>query len=175
MPRDSEFIKQLREKGILGNVTEVNIESLPRREFEKDRQILNQIIYDSTQLINFELVMHEPDIVPERYLQDAVATVARAHGWMVAHFRPAIERGQYATPVAYDAEGFPDLVLVRDRVIYAELKSEKGELTFEEAKWIRRLEDAKEEVYVWRPSMWKEIKTIITREPNGKDQGNSNS
>jgi hypothetical protein len=47
--------------------------------------------------------------------------------------------------------GFPDLVLVRDRVIYLELKREKGRLTEEQKGWLRALRAAGAEAYVARP------------------------
>lgn len=162
MPRDPDWLKKAKSEGLINKVQGIR---LPMLGVEKELVPLfvgiQGEIEAATQLINFELIMKEPDIVPESYFQDAVATVARYNGWLVAHFRPAKERGQYATPVAYDAEGFPDLVLVRERVVYAECKSEKGELTFEESKWIDRLQKAWEEVYVWRPSMCNDIKRIL--------------
>ena len=50
--------------------------------------------------------------------------------------------------------GFPDLVLVsrqRRRVVYLELKREKGKVTDTQASWIRDLHHAGAEVYVARP------------------------
>ena len=50
------------------------------------------------------------------------------------------------------SSGWPDLVLVRDRVVYAELKSETGRLSDAQQDWIRALLHTGAEVYVWRPS-----------------------
>lgn len=50
--------------------------------------------------------------------------------------------------------GFPDLVLVhprRKRVVFLELKREKGKLSAAQASWIRDLHCAGAEVYVARP------------------------
>lgn len=47
--------------------------------------------------------------------------------------------------------GFPDLVLVRERVIFAELKTERGRLSAEQERWLTALSNAGQEVYVWRP------------------------
>lgn len=50
--------------------------------------------------------------------------------------------------------GFPDLVLVspqRKRVVYLELKREKGKVSERQAEWIRDLHRAGAEVYVARP------------------------
>lgn len=49
------------------------------------------------------------------------------------------------------AHGFPDLILLRDRLVAVELKRETGKLTDEQAGWIRALVAANVEVYVARP------------------------
>lgn len=47
--------------------------------------------------------------------------------------------------------GFPDWTIARDRVIFAELKAEKGKLSDAQITWIHRLSMAGAEVYVVRP------------------------
>jgi len=70
---------------------------------------------------------------------------ARLCGWLVYH----TFNSSKSDP------GFPDLVLVRDgRIVYAELKTEKGRLTKHQRDWLKALDDAGQEVYVWRPSDW---------------------
>ena len=56
--------------------------------------------------------------------------------------------------------GFPDLVLVGNAVIYAELKSAKGRLSPAQTHWIDRLVAAGQEVHVWRPA---DMDTIVAR------------
>lgn len=98
----------------------------------------------------------------ESDFQKQVIQLARLYKWRAAHFRAAMNRrGQWQTPVQADGAGFPDLVLVRDRVIWAELKSEKGKLSPEQEQWIARLKAAGQEVYVWRPKDWNEIVTTL--------------
>jgi hypothetical protein len=88
----------------------------------------------------------------ERELQACIIDAARIGGWRVAHFRTALNgRGHYMTPVAADGKGWPDLVLVRDRVIFAELKSAKGTVSVDQAEWMRVLRAAGEDVRVVRP------------------------
>ena len=65
--------------------------------------------------------------------------------------------------------GFPDLVLVRDRVIFAELKSDTGKPTKDQQAWLDALTLAGAEAYLWRPD---DLQTIaetfarrIIREP----------
>lgn len=60
--------------------------------------------------------------------------------------------------------GFPDRVLVKDRVIFAELKREKrvsSPVGPEQVMWLDRLAKGGAEVYVWRPSDWDEIGRIL--------------
>ena len=62
--------------------------------------------------------------------------------------------------------GFPDLVLVRDgRLIFAELKRQKGVLSDDQIDWLNDLADCKgAECYVLRPSHWNDstILNILT-------------
>ena len=91
----------------------------------------------------------------EADLQKNVISLARAQGWLVAHFRPGMtKRGNWVTAVQGDGAGFPDLVLVKDQVIYVELKAELGKLTNQQKTWMSRLSDAGEKIFVWRPSHW---------------------
>ena len=67
---------------------------------------------------------------------------ARYHTWLSKH----------------STAGFPDEVLVRPpRVVYAELKGEKGRVTPAQAEWLTLLSLCGVEVYLWRPSMLEEI------------------
>ena len=113
----------------------------------------------------------------EAEFQRLVVEAAQLHGWHVAHFRPArTQSGGWATPMQGD-KGFPDLVMARGgRVIFAELKSEKGRLTDEQRSWMGALTGRPEyswntwqvtepranpEAYVWRPSDFEEIREVL--------------
>jgi hypothetical protein len=48
--------------------------------------------------------------------------------------------------------GFPDLVLVRERVLFREVKTEGGVLTGAQSAWLNRLTRAGADAGVWRPS-----------------------
>lgn len=86
-------------------------------------------------------------------LQAQIIAAAQTHRWHVAHFRPARTELGWRTPVAADGAGFPDLVLVRNgRLIFAELKSERGRISDAQEAWLARLAEADVEVYVWRPT-----------------------
>lgn len=103
-----------------------------------------------------------PSNVSEESFQKQVIALAHWFGYKVAHFRRVrVQRKNgevyYETPVQADGKGWLDLVLVRERVIHAELKSQKGRLSKEQKEWIRWLEEAGQKCYVWRPSDMKEI------------------
>lgn len=92
----------------------------------------------------------------ESELSECIVQLGHLFGWRIGHFRPAMTTHGWRTPVAADGKGFPDLVLVRDRVIYAELKSTRGVLSNEQVDWSGALIGAGAEYYVWRPSDWQD-------------------
>ena len=103
--------------------------------------------------------------INEAALQAAVIELARLHGWLVMHQRPAqVRPGRWITPTTGDI-GFPDLVLAHPSrgVIFAELKTAVGRVSAEQQKWIATLKAAGCEVHVWRPS---DIQTIRQRLEN---------
>ena len=91
--------------------------------------------------------------------------VAKLAGWRSLHIRPARRSdGSWRTPVAGDGRGWPDLTLVRaPRLVFAELKSERGKLRPEQSDWLdvlRLLPQA--EVFVWTPADWDELVEVLT-------------
>jgi hypothetical protein len=103
----------------------------------------------------------------ERDFQKAVVELAQLRRWRVAHFhRVHVQRkdGSHAwmTPVAADGKGFPDLVLVRDRVVYAELKRRGGVASAEQHHWADALKAAGQEVHQWDPGDWEEIVAVLS-------------
>jgi hypothetical protein len=48
--------------------------------------------------------------------------------------------------------GFPDLVIAGKDVIFAELKSPGGSMSWKQTEWKYRLRAAKADCYLWRPS-----------------------
>jgi hypothetical protein len=101
----------------------------------------------------------------EAELQDAVIEMAHLFGWRVAHFRPARTANGWRTPVAADGAGWPDLTLVRERIFFAELKSDRGTMHREQLDWLVALGKAGAEHHVWRPSEWNsgEIEAVLRR------------
>ena len=84
----------------------------------------------------------------EKQFQTQIVMVAKANGWIVYH--------------TYDSRrsepGFPDLVLVRDRVLFRELKTNTGRVSVAQKDWGDALTKAGADFKVWRPS---DLKAII--------------
>lgn len=82
----------------------------------------------------------------ERELYEHIREMALRLGWLVYH--------TYDSRRSYP--GFPDVVLVRPpRLILAELKRERGELSPQQERWLEALRRVPGiAVYVWRPSDW---------------------
>lgn len=98
--------------------------------------------------------MTEAIKISEDELQTCVIDLAHLLGWRVMHTRPAMNRhGKWLTPLQGDP-GFPDIVAVRERVIWIELKSETGRLSVPQQDWLFALGAADQERYVWRPYQW---------------------
>jgi hypothetical protein len=92
----------------------------------------------------------------EAQLQQMVIDLARWLGFL--HFHDNDPRRNRA--------GFPDLVLlhtVTGRLIFVELKSEKGRLRPEQDTWMSKL-GIHHEAYVWRPAHWNDgvIRQILS-------------
>lgn len=99
--------------------------------------------------------------ITEKEWQAQIVALARTLGW----------NGAYHT---YDsrrsASGFPDLVLVRERVVYIELKSEPGKLSPAQKQWIGWLLEAGAEVYIARPRDLEALGTALGARQNAKRQ-----
>ena len=92
----------------------------------------------------------------EKEFQNQIVQFAKMQGWEVYH----TYNSQRSEP------GFPDLVLARDRILYRELKSETGSLTFYQQKWGKAIEKAGGDWAVWRPSQIEAIYKELMRRPS---------
>jgi len=99
--------------------------------------------------------------ITERDFSSQVEDLLRLYGWRWSHFRPARTKDGWVTALSGD-KGFPDYVAVKEaRVLFIELKSEKGQLSEEQWEWLYDLRDSMVEAYVWRPSDFDKIVGIL--------------
>jgi hypothetical protein len=88
----------------------------------------------------------------EKTLQGRVMYRAKRDGWKIMHIpRGQAGGGQWRSTTG-GGKGFPDLVLVRDRVLFVELKKELNHPDEDQVAWLEALNAARVETYVWRPS-----------------------
>ena len=81
----------------------------------------------------------------ESTFQAQIIALAKKLGWFVYWTHDS--RGS--------PEGFPDLVLVKDAVLFVELKTDTGRLSEAQRLWQSRLKKAGCYHDVWRPSTWR--------------------
>lgn len=91
--------------------------------------------------------------VSEKEFMAEVVKVAKSLGWKVYHTHDSRK----------SEAGFPDLVLARDRVIFAELKTEAGKFSAAQLNWLDALDEAGAVAQRWRPEQWAEIVAELTR------------
>lgn len=89
----------------------------------------------------------------EKQFQAEVVDAAKRLGWSVYHTNDS----RRCEP------GFPDLVLVRDRVLYRELKTEIGRLSASQKVWGEKLVGAGADYAVWRPSEMRDIIVTLSK------------
>lgn len=83
--------------------------------------------------------------MPESTLQELIRRTALLHGWLYYHTHDS----RRSDP------GFPDTVLVKGtRVLYREVKAQKGRLSADQKKWGDALLAAGADWAVWRPYDW---------------------
>lgn len=87
----------------------------------------------------------------EKEFMGQVVEYARWCNWLVYHTHDCRR----------STAGFLDLVLVRQIVVWAELKSEHGVLTQAQMDWMSALRAAGQTVYLWTPRDWPEIERVL--------------
>ena len=93
-----------------------------------------------------------PLVMSEEELQRIVIKFASICGWL--HFHDYRWSPKHLNTISIP--GFPDIVLVREQLIFIELKSEKGRLTTGQKRWKDTLEKAGANYYLWRPKQWQD-------------------
>lgn len=92
--------------------------------------------------------------ISERDFQQQVVDLARLFGYFVYHTHDS-RRSE---------AGWPDLTLCRPpRLIFAELKTERGKVRPAQQQWLDALRGAGQEAYLWRPSQWEQIVATLRK------------
>jgi len=91
--------------------------------------------------------------ISEKDFEGQIRDLAKLFGWLYYHTWRSI----------HSPAGFPDVVMVRPpRLIFAELKSEKGQVSDKQKEWLEALKETGVEVFLWRPSDLDEIVGVLT-------------
>jgi len=92
------------------------------------------------------------DQISEKEWQATVIEAAKACGWKHYH----TYRSQRSVA------GFPDLILIRGReLIVVEIKRQHGKVSKPQQEWLSLFEGAGVPTFVWRPSHWEQIQSIL--------------
>lgn len=83
--------------------------------------------------------------------QAEIETLAALRGWICWHDRDS----------RMNDAGFPDLLLIRERVVWIEVKKESGVLTKPQIAFLAALQHAGQEVYVMRPSNLGDVLRVL--------------
>jgi len=100
--------------------------------------------------------------VSEKMFQQQIIDLAKLLGWMTYH--PFDSRRS--------TSGYPDLTLLRPalaerpaRIIFAELKKQKGKVSKAQQVWLQALMSCTAvETYLWKPGDWDEIVEVLRRD-----------
>ena len=88
--------------------------------------------------------------------------LAELYGWAFVHWRPARTKHGWRTPGEGPlAKGWPDVVLVRERLIAVELKASRGKLSPDQERVRDILLAGGVEWYVFRPEHFDEAHAVL--------------
>lgn len=92
-------------------------------------------------------------VITEKDLREQVRDLCKVLGW----------KFYFTWTSIHSPRGMPDLILCRPpRIIFAELKTDKGNVSPHQQEWIDTLSQCPAaEVYVWRPGDIEEIARVL--------------
>ena len=93
------------------------------------------------------------DTLTEKQFGGQLEQLCKLFGWRYYHTHNS----------RFSAPGYPDYTLVRERVVFAELKrqAKASKLTAKQIEWRDALIEAKQEWYLWRPKDMDDIAEIL--------------
>jgi hypothetical protein len=105
-------------------------------------------------------------VKPEAAWQQTVVDLATLYRWTVLHLNDArrvivVGDGEPVAVGDKDIAGLPDLLLIRERVVWAELKAAGGRLRPTQKRILEALRQAGQEVYVWWPQHLDEAREVL--------------
>jgi hypothetical protein len=92
--------------------------------------------------------------VSEKKFATKVAGYMRKHGWHV-------QRNGWVGVGNQFVKGYPDMVCVREKILFVELKTATGKLRSSQAEWRDWILEAGGNWELWRPQDWDEVKQKI--------------
>lgn len=88
--------------------------------------------------------------------------LATLYRWRTAHFNDSRRQVRPGVFVGdKDAAGVPDLLLARERAVFAELKQDGGKPSEVQVAWLDALHRAGIECYLWRPADLQEVQKVL--------------
>ncbi len=95
-------------------------------------------------------------MMTEKQLREGIRELCRIYGW----------KFHFTWLAIHSPKGFPDLVLRKPpRIVFAELKREKGKLTPSQIEWIEDLKASGQEIYIWYPhDLPQNISKVLSQE-----------
>ena len=94
------------------------------------------------------------NLITEKQWQQTVIDLARRLGYEFIY---------HTWNSRHSPAGFPDLVILKDRMIVAELKREDGHLTPEQYFWLLAFIEVTPHVFLWKPSDFDSVVEILTK------------
>jgi hypothetical protein len=120
--------------------------------------------------------LDSPPRQTERRFQAQVIELAEVLGWKIRHDRATNQRRDCrvchapfrcagcSTPltIVRNDPGLLDLLLTRrPRIIWAEIKTDRGKLTDDQKLMLAELRECGQEAYVFRPKTWEQIVRLL--------------
>lgn len=117
-----------------------------------------------------------PPKLTEARFQAQVVKLAELFGWTVRHDSASNQRSTCAScqhplrcatcgavpRIIRNAAGMPDLLLIRrPRVVWAELKSDRGKLTAAQLAMLTELRACGQEAYLWHPKDFDTLERVL--------------
>lgn len=99
-----------------------------------------------------------------REITDAVMELAEVLGWRAVHFRPARTKHGWTTAMQGKwSKGWPDIILLRKRIVALEIKGDGDTLRPEQEAWLEAFRTAGCDALVVTSKVWMsgDVETLL--------------